>query len=403
MANIVGNPQDFFSYTKNWYGIISASCVSMAKIGEGLYNKSFKLTMALEITIMDFLRTILYLLVPKVLVWNYAVDSTNRVGAEYIIIEHAPGKNLADVWIDMDLELKSSYGCLFYRKDIPPGSYSVIVEGDNLSYELKHNIGEIFSIGPMVDTVFWSKGRGDIDIYQIYLIPQEQDILGSFLWHPDLLTSNIFVDNDSGHITSIIDWRAGPLFLEGCYPEFLDYSGDLVLELPGNFKQLDKNTQSAVKDKVTNSILLYFYENYTVERNPILSKNRDILPLRESLIRIQKKWDLLSRTVKCPIDFSSEEIRQHYEDGEGWNEVQDFWDALSGILSKDGWTSHATYNQALSIYSQIQAQTAPHSSYDVLPKEAYNGLSKYACSISSAEAVESSRERYYFPADPVST
>lgn len=45
-----------------------------------------------------------------------------------------------------------------------------------------------------------------------------------------------------------------------------------MLELPENFKQLDENTQSAVKDKVTNSILLYLYENYTVERNPILSK-----------------------------------------------------------------------------------------------------------------------------------
>lgn len=80
-----------------------------------------------------------------------------------------------------------------------------------------------------------------------------------------------------------------------------------MLELPENFKQLDENTQSAVKDKATNSILLYLYENYTVERNPILSKvfqypngktitnpirfvgntwDGDILPLRESLIRI---------------------------------------------------------------------------------------------------------------------
>ncbi|GMG03822.1 unnamed protein product [Aspergillus oryzae var. brunneus] len=78
---------------------------------------------------------------------------------------------------------------------------------------------------------------------------------------------------------------------------------------------------------------------------------------------------LMDFITKCPIDFSSEEICKHYKDGEGWNEVQDFWDALSGILSKDGWTSHATYDQALSIYSQIQAHTAPHSSHNALPKE----------------------------------
>ncbi|KAI2825123.1 hypothetical protein CBS63078_5081 [Aspergillus niger] len=67
-----------------------------------------------------------------------------------------------------------------------------------------------------------------------HLIPQDKDILGSFLWHTDLRTPNIFVDN-SGHITSIIDWQstwAGPLFLEGRHPHFLDYTGDLLLKPP---------------------------------------------------------------------------------------------------------------------------------------------------------------------------
>ncbi|RAL04061.1 uncharacterized protein BO80DRAFT_486328 [Aspergillus ibericus CBS 121593] len=162
---------------------------------------------------------------------------------------------------------------------------------------------------------------------------------------------------------------------------FLDYNGDLVLELPENFKQLDEKTPNAVKDKVTNSILVYLYEKYTAERNPILSKvfqyptgktltdpihfvgntwDGDILPLRESLIRIQKMSALagsgISSAVRpsAPSPLPLEEIRQHYEDGEGWNEVQDFWDALSGIMSRDGWTSHETYDQATSIYSQIR-------------------------------------------------
>lgn len=144
-----------------------------------------------------------------------------------------------------------------------------------------------------------------------YLLPREEGLLGSFLWHTDLRTPNIFV-NDSGSITSIIDWQsiwAGPLFLEGRHPHFLDYNGDMVLELPQNFKQLDKDAQSTVKYQVTKSILLYLYEKYTAERNPTLSKvfqypngmtmtdpirfvgntwEGDILPLRESLIRLQK-------------------------------------------------------------------------------------------------------------------
>ncbi|KAB8272597.1 phosphotransferase family protein [Aspergillus minisclerotigenes] len=438
MANIVGNPQDFFRYTSGrwiWderqqlreryreFDILevqkiamelssSGPCVSMAKIGEGSYNKSFKLTMgngktviaripnsnaglaflttASEVATMDFLRTILHLPVPKVLAWNSTVDSTNRVGAEYIIMEHAPGKNLADVWTEMDLESKvqtmedivtiqhkllslkfSEYGCLFYRKDAPPGSHPAISKGRGdidiyrasaIDYIRAFALREIAWIQKHAiprspnNPLFVSHSQNDpaehISLLQRYLsiaphlIPQKQDILGSFLWHPDPRTPNIFVD-DSGHITNIIDWqsaRAGPLFLEGRYPDFLDYNGNLMLELPENFKQLDENTQSAVKDKVTNSILLYLYKNYT-------------------------KWDLFCRTAKCPIVFSPKEIRKHYEDSEGWNEVQDFWDALSGILSKDSWTSHTTYDQALFIYSQIQAQPAPHSSHDTLPKE----------------------------------
>ncbi|RAH80858.1 hypothetical protein BO86DRAFT_390027 [Aspergillus japonicus CBS 114.51] len=42
-----------------------------------------------------------------------------------------------------------------------------------------------------------------------------------------------------------------------------------------------------------------------------------------------------------------------------------FWDAVSGIMSRDGWTSHATYDQAIAICSQIQAETAPHASHNV--------------------------------------
>ncbi|RHZ63467.1 phosphotransferase family protein [Aspergillus thermomutatus] len=479
MATIVGNPRDFFNYTSGrwiWdeeeqlreryreFDILElqkvameaasgASYVRMEKLGEGSYNKSFRLTMAngtaviaripnpnagpaflttaSEVATMDFLRTILHVPVPKVLAWNATVDSANRVGAEYIIMEHAPGKNLADHWADMDLEHKvqtmkdivtiqqkllsvrfPAYGCLFFSNDAPPDSHPATVKGDKLSQELRENIAEQFSIGPVVDTEFWRNERGDMDIDRgpwasavdylkslalreiawiqkhatprssndplylsvvPHLLPKDEDLLGSFLWHTDLRTPNIFV-NDNGNITSIIDWQstwAGPLFLEGRHPHFLDYNGELILELPENFKQLDENTQNTVKDQVTKSILLYLYEKYTAERNPVLSRvlrypngktmtdpvrfvgntwDGDILPLRESLIRVQ--------------NFSPEEIRRHYEDGEGWNEVQDFWDAISGIMGRDGWTSHETYDQAMAIYAEIQAKAASHSDHD---------------------------------------
>ncbi|KAL3264652.1 hypothetical protein ABHI18_000570 [Aspergillus niger] len=318
-----------------------------------------------------------------------AVNSTNRVGAEYIVMENATGSNLADVWADMDLEHKvqtmkdivklqqkllslrfSVYGCLFNQKDAPPGSQPAIVEGDKYPLEVRQKIAERFSIGPVVDTAFWSNERGSMNIdrgpwtsaidyiralanremswIKEYAIPH---ILGSFLWHTDLRTPNIFVDN-SGHITSIIDWQstwAGPLFLEGRHPHFLDYAGDLILKPPKNFKQLDNDTQKNLREKISRSIILYLYEKYTAKKNPLLDK-----VLRYPNGKILTHPIPLYPTTKCPITFTPNGIHKHHEDSEGWNEVQDFWDALSGILNRDGWTSHETYDQAVSIYSQIQ-------------------------------------------------
>ncbi|PYH64433.1 phosphotransferase family protein [Aspergillus vadensis CBS 113365] len=490
LSNIIGNPQDFFRYTSGrwlWdekqqlqeryreFNILelqkiaiqassSESCLSIAKIGEGSYNKSFKLIMdngktvvaripnpnagpaylttASEVATMDFLRTILHIPVPEVLAWNSAVNSTNSIGAEYIVMEHAPGSNLADAWTDMDLEHKvqtmedimsiqqkllslrfSAYGCIFYKTDAPPGSQPAIVVGDNYPPEVGQNISENngresmdIDRGPWTSALAYiqalanreaswiakhakSRSQNDplftsisqnnpaehLSLLQKYLtlspnlIPHDNDITGSFLWHTDLRTPNIFVD-DTGHITSIIDWQStwtGPLFLEGRHPHFLDYNGEIILKPPKNFKHLDEDTQRDLRDQISKSILLYLYEKNTSKKNPLLDKvlrypnckilthpihfvgntwDGDILPLRESLIQIQEDWTSLKHTTKeCPITFTPSEIHQHHQDSEGWNEVQDFWDAMSGILSRDGWTSHETYDQAVSIYSPLQA------------------------------------------------
>ncbi|GKZ80299.1 phosphotransferase enzyme [Aspergillus niger] len=275
-------------------------------------------------------------------------------------------------------------------KDAPPGSQPAIVEGDNYPLEVRQKIAERFSIGPVVDTAFWSNERGSMNIdrgpwtsaidyiraladreiswikehtmprspddplFTFYsqndpaehisllqkyltvtphLIPQDKDILGSFLWHTDLRTPNIFVDN-SGHITSIIDWQstwAGPLFLEGRHPQFLDYAGDSLLKPPKNFKQLDNDTQKDLREKISRSILLYLYENKYSEEKLTPGQSTPI-PQRQDI----NSSNPLYPTTKCPITFTPNEIHKHHKDSEGWNEVQDFWVALSGILSRDG-------------------------------------------------------------------
>jgi hypothetical protein len=93
-------------------------CISFEKIGEGNYNKAYRLEMedgrrviakvphpnagprvlttASEVATMEFVRTILDIPVPQVLAWS-ATDQ-NPVQAEYIIMEEASGSQLHKVW-----------------------------------------------------------------------------------------------------------------------------------------------------------------------------------------------------------------------------------------------------------------------------------------------------------------
>jgi hypothetical protein len=102
-------------------------CISFEKIGEGNYNKAYRLEMedgrkviakvphpnagprvlttASEVATMEFARTILDIPVPQVLAWS-ATDQ-NPVQAEYIIMEEAGGSQLHEVWKDLPLRKKT--------------------------------------------------------------------------------------------------------------------------------------------------------------------------------------------------------------------------------------------------------------------------------------------------------
>ncbi|KAL4927600.1 kinase-like domain-containing protein [Aspergillus undulatus] len=364
LTNTVGNPRDFYRFTSGVAEEVSSAgpCVRMEKLGEGSSNKAFKLTMAnnktvvaripnpsdgtaflttaSEVATMDFLRNFLYLPVPKVLAWSS---------------RHAPGQLLALVWPDMDYGRKiqtiqsvvdiqqTFYGCLYYSRDAPPGSHSATVSGSHLPQELKLLVAKKFSIGPMVKRKSYSSDdigipsrnqyppAEHISIIQRYLpvIPHllpEEDHIGSYLYHAGFRTANIFVD-DSGSITSVIDWQnsaANPLFVQNP-PHFLDYNGKFF-KLPEDYKDLDKQKQQSIRDQYDQTMMLYLYDDYLQNRVPLLRKEiyGGILNFRESLIRVQRK--------KSPFEFSPEDIRKHYEDVEGWNEIQRFWNGIRRII-----------------------------------------------------------------------
>lgn len=139
--------------------------------------------------------------VPQVHAWSALVD--NRVGSEYIIMEEAPGTKLGDVWDALPLEERVaitedlvsiekkflsisftrfelatnfgpissttnpsySYGNLYYSSDHVRGAATAEVVG-HVDQEIRSEIMQRFTVGPVVNRGFWSKERSimkDID------------------------------------------------------------------------------------------------------------------------------------------------------------------------------------------------------------------------------------------------
>ncbi|OBT62653.1 hypothetical protein VE03_07536 [Pseudogymnoascus sp. 23342-1-I1] len=143
-----------------------------------------------------------------------------------------------------------------------------------------------------------------------YIFPEDKSMSRSTLWHWDMHASNIFVEDD--RITSLIDWQstwAGPLFLQYCYPKLVDYSGEVMLKPPEDYKVMEESDKTRVKDQVERSIVQFLYEIETKKQNPLLVRvndtpqgttrrrtvefaedtwDGDILPFRQCLIRLER-------------------------------------------------------------------------------------------------------------------
>lgn len=67
-----------------------------------------------------------------------------------------------------------------------------------------------------------------------------------------------------------------------------------------------------------------------------------------------RHWHELGFDFTCPIHFTDEELQGHAKDGEGWNEVQDFWRAVEGIVTSDAWTPHDLYDDGVALFSELR-------------------------------------------------
>ena len=165
-------------------GSEAVACIPLPVIG------NTHLVTASEVATMDFARTVLDIPVPRVHAWS---SGPTEVGADFMICERAPGKELHDVWsqathetfhplLNVSRQINSiaqkfldsplsSYGSIFYKKDIGALPHEPLRPNG----ELGATSGK-FVIGPMTSWNFW---RGEKAAMEIDRGPYERPMLPS--------------------------------------------------------------------------------------------------------------------------------------------------------------------------------------------------------------------------------
>ncbi|KAE8369252.1 hypothetical protein BDV27DRAFT_141444 [Aspergillus caelatus] len=331
-------------------------CIATAKLAVGSFNKTFSLTMDNSMTVIAQIPHPIAGPHPKLQPWN-------------------------------------TYGSLYYASENIPGAVAAEVIGD-VPTEVRNTVMHRFAIGPVAERDFWNKERAtmridrgpwnqprefvvslahrELEWIQRYAMPKPADdplvsaasqnspschitLLQKYLkvapfllpddpvvvaphkWHADLHAGNIFVDK--GKISSVIDWQG-------------IWASIMMSKPPANFKNLEPDEKFKIRKHMSSSIILYLYEKQTSKENPLLSKvsilvmaeQDDIIPLRESLIRVEKYWNEFETDAPCPIHFTESELQTFPEESEGWNDVQEFWDSTPNDL----------YDEAVALFTELR-------------------------------------------------
>ncbi|KAL4812746.1 kinase-like domain-containing protein [Aspergillus spinulosporus] len=299
----------------------------------------------------------------------------NSYGNLYYANETIPGALTAEVVGDVPADVKNTV----MRKH--PQDYAISLAHRELKWIAQYAVPKPQD-DPLVTSATQNSPSSHISLLHQYLkvapylLPNDPAVVAPHIWHTDLHAANIFVHD--GRISSVIDWQgtwAAPLILQARHPRLVEYHGDIVLKAPANIKDLEPDDKKKVREQMSKSIIIYLYEKQIAKEVSLLNKvlrynhgrtrcepiqfvgdtwEDDILPLRESLIRMEKYWNELGFDFPCPIHFTEDELRIHSEESEGWNEVQEFWDSVSFIISRDGWTPKHLYNDALALFSELR-------------------------------------------------
>ena len=226
-----------------------------------------------------------------------------------------------------------------------------------------------------------------------YLVPTDESITSSCLWHSDLHVENIFVDSQKPtEVVGIIDWQSselGPLFNHARQPYFLDYDGPPVIglerpRLPDNIGQLDPAAQKSARSMYLQRSLSALYKTLLYKQIPLLYRAMefrehpafDFLLLARNLlvdgeatylalvVELEKTWADLpgvgTRDGPYPFHFSDEEKAVIESDvngaSSGMEAMREIQSSLGDLCPEKGIVRNEHYQEAREALQQIKKQ-----------------------------------------------
>lgn len=201
------------------------------------------------------------------------------------------------------------------------------------------------------------------------LVPKDEKVKSSILWHPDLNPGNVFVSaDDESQVTSVIDWQgcwAGPLYLQMNTPSFVSYAGEVPSglefpKLPENFDHMVPARQAIVRADHRAKMLHKLYEikqlyPYQIEEKetrvmPVRASGRTwkdgILPMQLALLDVVSHWhELSSADQPCPLKYTRDEVQALISQRDRYCEWHEFLDDMRTTFGMRlyGWVSPNEY------------------------------------------------------------
>jgi hypothetical protein len=209
-----------------------------------------------------------------------------------------------------------------------------------------------------------------------YIMPKDDAFTASILWHNDLHSDNMFINEDCPtEITGIIDWQSvhlSPAFLHVHHPSLIEYDGPILNNfekpvLPPDFAELAPDEKARARALHTAQSIWTLYEVFIQKQAPDLLR---VLRYRNTLscqimnlvgstfddgeayvqdllsqLAEQETWETMiksngheSASIPCPLAYGDENVKKQKDALRRWErDVERKARVISEVGAYTGW------------------------------------------------------------------